>query len=143
MAPTSIHRYESGSSVPDFPVLKKLLEHAVEKNNSEAQEFFLTVLAERMGLSPGALKAGQQGMESLQLLEFQGQQISKQERIRLIALLLCLRDPEGQAFSRPLEALLAPWMGPAEAVVSLKAVSAASGGGLTLKAVAKKSHKSP
>jgi transcriptional regulator with XRE-family HTH domain len=112
LAPTSVYRYEAGTGIPDFPVIKKLLEYAVSKGNGEAQYFFMTLLADRMGLSKGELDVPREIHEfsALRHVRFQGQAISSQEYLYMAALLLYLRSVKDETTSRVLDALLGPWL---------------------------------
>ena len=125
LAPTSIYRYESGTGIPDFPVIKKLLEYAVSKGNGDAQYFFMTLLADRMGLSKGELEIPREIHEfsALRHVRFQGQAISSQEYLQMAALLLYLRSVKDETTSRVVDALLEPWLAKAKDLLSHRATN--------------------
>ena len=125
VAPTSIHRYESGASTPDFPIIRKLLEYALAKENTDAQHFFMSLLAERMGLSKADLETPYhpRSFSTLQQVRFQGQTISSLEHLRIASLLLYLRSAKDDTTSRVLDALLAPWIAQAKDLLSEREIS--------------------
>ena len=117
IAPTSIHRYEAGASVPDFPVLKKLLDYAVKRNDSSAQETFLRELGTRMGLDPDALEGPPGGADMLASVRLDGEHLSKDEKARVIALVLLLRHSTDSTNRSVIDAVLQPWMSKAREIL--------------------------
>jgi transcriptional regulator with XRE-family HTH domain len=113
MAPTSIHRYEAGSSVPDFPVLKKLLDYALKRKNASAQEIFLAEVGKRMGLQSEGLDASllpSIGPDPLSALEIEGQPLSNDERLKIVGLVLLLRHSSDPTTKSVVDAVLKPWL---------------------------------
>jgi transcriptional regulator with XRE-family HTH domain len=110
IAPTSIHRYEAGTSIPDFPVLKKLLDYAVKRGDSGAQETFMRELGTRMGLDPQAIENPSGGTDALSAVHLEGERLSKDEKARVVALVLLLRHSADSTNRSVIEAVLQPWM---------------------------------
>lgn len=110
IAPTSIHRYEAGTSVPDFPVLKKLLDYAVKRGDASAQETFMRELSSRMGLHAETLDKPTASADPFSTAQVEGEHLSKDEKARVIALVLLLRHSPDPTNRSVIEAVLQPWM---------------------------------
>jgi DNA-binding XRE family transcriptional regulator len=116
IAPTSIYRYEAGTSTPDVGALQKLYLHSENQQNSEAKKLFYDALTDKVGLG---LTLGNRGdaassntgtASSLRNVLVQGRPLTPREQLLAVALVIMLRNNLNDSSDKMMQLLLEPWM---------------------------------
>jgi len=116
IAPTSIYRYEAGTSTPDVGALQKLYLHSENQQNSEAKKLFYDALTDKVGLG---LTLGNRGdaassnactASSLRNVLVQGRPLTPREQLLTVALVIMLRNNLNESSDKMMQILLEPWM---------------------------------
>jgi DNA-binding XRE family transcriptional regulator len=116
IAPTSIYRYEAGTSTPDVGALQKLYLHSEHQQNNEAKKLFYDALTDKVGLG---LSLGNQGdgaspnggpSGSIRHVIVQGRPLTPREQLLAVALVIMLRNNLNESSDKMMQILLEPWM---------------------------------
>lgn len=122
LAPTSIYRYEAGSSSPSLETIKRLYDLASEKKSGSADFFAGALLGDAPAAHPAAdyPRSRRSIASPLSAIAVDGQFLSPREQLAVIAFVLMMRNNTSDVTENILRALLDPWMG--EARVDLESM---------------------
>lgn len=106
ITPTSVYRYEAGTSIPTSDILAKILQYAVDKQLPKAVQDLSEAIAKRTGLS---LLENEHLSSETPFIRALGT-LRLEKRMLVMAAVAMLVDGPDPTESRILEALLAPWV---------------------------------
>jgi DNA-binding XRE family transcriptional regulator len=117
VAPTSIYRYEAGTSTPDVGTLQKLYLHADREGNDDAKAVFYSALTDKAGLriTPGDWDSvrslnPKDLTAPIKRVEVQGRPLTPREQVLSLALVFMLRNNNDESSDKMIRLLLEPWM---------------------------------
>jgi transcriptional regulator with XRE-family HTH domain len=120
IAPTSVYRYEAGSSSPDVGALQRLFMFADREKNEAAKRSFFEALCAKTGVDPRDFqltffgKSSANSLSALQQLRVKGKNLTPKEQLLTIAFILMIRNNTEDSSDKMMRVLLEPWMNEAK-----------------------------
>src|SRR5581483_11157987 len=111
IAPTSVYRYEAGSSTPDLKLLQKFLSLAVKLRLPVSTRDLSDALAERTGID---LSLQRELDERQGFIESAVTRLNPHEQVLVLAFIKMLREKKDDVTERITRALLEPFINAAE-----------------------------
>ncbi len=121
IAPTSIYRYEAGTTAPDLRTLQRLYLFADHKGDQAASSIFLAAARDKAGVGDAEIESSLQalgkgsGAVRLQDVAIQGKKLVPREQLLVTAFILMFRNNTEESSERMMRLLLEPWMKEAKA----------------------------
>ena len=106
VAPASIHRWESGTSVPEFEMIVSLWSFAVERGSSTSRDFAEFLSARTEAIRP-LFEAAEQ--PAIKALESEVGMLSIDQRQLVSALIRMLKQNTDETADRVIRFVLEPW----------------------------------
>jgi transcriptional regulator with XRE-family HTH domain len=107
ITPTSIYRYEAGTSVPNAEVLTRLLQNAVSHQLFDVARHFASAWSDRTGLT-FSVEASQTGMNNPLLQAVS--RLRPDQQLAVMSFVQMLEHSTDQTTDRMIKVLLEPWL---------------------------------
>jgi len=131
IAPTSVYRWEAGSSVPDMPMLVSLWHFALE-SGSAAATVFSDALTELAGPLKPLFETSSRARQSV--IDKTAQTLEPEQQILVMAFIEMVRRGADPVSEKVMRLLLEPWLGSAVEQLTTSAPKIAADAGIVKKA---------